>query len=44
MFLDTSLTQSPDTFPDFIANGTVSADWKYVRMTDNHYSKYAHAC
>ncbi|KAG9019044.1 hypothetical protein FRB90_007000 [Tulasnella sp. 427] len=26
------------TFPDLIVNGTVTADWQYVRMTDNHYS------
>ncbi|KAI0089324.1 glycoside hydrolase [Irpex rosettiformis] len=26
------------TFPDFIANGTTSADWQYVRITANHYS------
>ncbi|KAG8908001.1 DNA repair protein rad2 [Tulasnella sp. 403] len=27
------------TFPDFIAGSTVTTDWQYVRMTDNHYSQ-----
>ncbi|KIP07010.1 glycoside hydrolase family 61 protein [Phlebiopsis gigantea 11061_1 CR5-6] len=26
------------TFPNFIANGTVTTDWEYVRITANHYS------
>ncbi|KAI0078300.1 glycoside hydrolase family 61 protein D [Panus rudis PR-1116 ss-1] len=26
------------TFPDFVHNGAVSADWQYVRETANHYS------
>ncbi|KAF8915681.1 glycoside hydrolase family 61 protein D [Mucidula mucida] len=26
------------TFPDLIVNGTTTADWQYVRMTENHYS------
>ncbi|KAJ3575871.1 hypothetical protein NP233_g815 [Leucocoprinus birnbaumii] len=26
------------TFPDLIANNTVSSDWQYVRITANHYS------
>ncbi|KAI0688292.1 glycoside hydrolase [Cytidiella melzeri] len=26
------------TFPDFVANGTTSTDWEYVRITANHYS------
>lgn len=28
---------SSDTFPDLYANGTVSTDWQYVRLTANHY-------
>jgi hypothetical protein len=27
-----------DTFPDLIANGTTSTDWRYVRMTQNYQS------
>ncbi|KAG8879364.1 hypothetical protein FRB98_005700 [Tulasnella sp. 332] len=27
------------TFPDLIVGTTVSADWQYIRMTDNHYSQ-----
>jgi hypothetical protein len=26
------------TFPDLIANNTVTTDWQYVRITANHYS------
>lgn len=26
-----------DTFPDLIANNTVTADWQFVRITANHY-------
>ncbi|KAG5649621.1 hypothetical protein H0H81_002800 [Sphagnurus paluster] len=29
---------SADTFPGLIVNGTVTADWQYVRMTENHWS------
>ncbi|KAG6872830.1 hypothetical protein C0995_006130 [Termitomyces sp. Mi166 len=27
------------TFPDLYVNNTLSSDWKYVRMTANHYSQ-----
>ncbi|KIJ56178.1 lytic polysaccharide monooxygenase [Sphaerobolus stellatus SS14] len=27
------------TFPDLIVNGTVTTDWEYVRITENHYSQ-----
>ncbi|KIO32118.1 glycoside hydrolase family 61 protein [Tulasnella calospora MUT 4182] len=29
----------PDTFPDLVVGSTVTADYQYVRMTDNHYSR-----
>ncbi|KZV99482.1 hypothetical protein EXIGLDRAFT_605716 [Exidia glandulosa HHB12029] len=33
-----SLTSSSDTFPNFIVNSTTTAEWQYVRITENHYS------
>ncbi|KDQ55399.1 glycoside hydrolase family 61 protein [Jaapia argillacea MUCL 33604] len=32
------LVKAHYTFPDFIVNGTVTSDWEYVRITENHYS------
>lgn len=31
-------SQGHYTFPDLIVNGTVTSDWEYVRITENHYS------
>lgn len=33
-----SLVSGHYTFPGFVHNGAVSADWQYNRMTENHYS------
>ncbi|KAG8943361.1 hypothetical protein FRC04_002917 [Tulasnella sp. 424] len=33
------LVNSHYTFPDLIVGSTVTADYQYVRMTDNHYSR-----
>lgn len=29
---------SKDTFPYLYVNNTLTGEWQYVRMTDNHYS------
>jgi hypothetical protein len=37
-YLDGKANNLVDTFPGFIFNGNVSADWQYVKQTTNHYS------
>ncbi|KAF9468706.1 glycoside hydrolase [Collybia nuda] len=36
--LATNLVAAHYTFPNFIVNGTTTAEWQYVRMTENHWS------
>jgi len=36
--LSAQLAAAHYTLPDFIVNGTITADWTYVRETANHYS------
>ncbi|KAG8898295.1 hypothetical protein FRC01_010960, partial [Tulasnella sp. 417] len=37
--LASQLVTSHYTFPDLVVGSTVTADYQYVRMTDNHYSR-----
>ncbi|KAG9013515.1 hypothetical protein FRB94_002109 [Tulasnella sp. JGI-2019a] len=37
--LASQLVNAHYTFPDLIVGTTISTDWEYVRMTDNHYSQ-----